>query len=148
MQQLLRVICVSLFFLSVSPSATAEPILESTSVEAMLELMKSEGYAVSIDDDGDILWKIEGYNTYIIVAKNNEMAQFFTVFTESNGDIQTRVNDWNRSKSYSRSYWTTEGHPVLELDLDFAGGITERRVKDFLMTARYSFLAWLNDVVM
>jgi len=148
MKQLLRVICVSFILLSVSPLATAEDILESTSVEAMFELMKSEGYAVSIDEDGDILWKIDGFNTYIIVAKNNEMAQFFTVFTESDDETQTRVNDWNRSKSYSRSYWTTDGHPVLELDLDFAGGITERRVKDFLMTARYSFLAWLNDVVM
>jgi hypothetical protein len=57
------------------------------------------------------------------------------------------VNEWNRTKRYSRSYLDEEGDPFLELDLDLAGGVLKERIVDFLSTCRQSFLIWYDEVL-
>jgi hypothetical protein len=59
-----------------------------------------------------------------------------------------QVNEWNRTKRYSRAYLDSDGDPVIELDLDLAGGVTVARVKDFVQTARVSVAAFRMEVLL
>lgn len=72
--------------------------------------------------------------------------QFYSVLPGVESSLET-VNEWNRTKRYSRSYLDSDQDPVLELDLDLAGGVTEDRIIDFLSTCRLSFSAWLKEVM-
>jgi hypothetical protein len=58
-----------------------------------------------------------------------------------------KVNAWNKTKRFSRSYLDDDDHVCLELDLDLAGGVTPDRVRDFLKTCRSAFQLWCREVV-
>lgn len=129
-----------------SEARADDTIVKTTTTAKMLVVMRGEGYAVSIDDDGDILWKIDGLRTYMLVAEDGEAIQFYTVVTGTNATM-AKVNAWNRGKRYSRSYLDGDGDPCLELDLDLAGGVTNDRILDFLRTCKLSFDAWQDEVL-
>lgn len=127
-------------------SATQE-ILVSLDGDSLLEIMQSEGYTADIDDRGVIIWKIEGYKTQLFIDKETgSNTQFHVSFANCNATLE-RVNAWNRTKRYSRTYLDDEGDPHLELDLDLEGGVTRERVADFLKTCRVSMGAWCREVV-
>jgi len=121
-------------------------VMEHVTVRDIAQTMKQEGYAVTIRDPGFVEWKIEGKKAQIFVADDGQSVQFHSVFTGSRASL-AKVNEWNRTKKYSRSYLDEEGDSHLELDLDYGGGITEARVVDFLITCRLSFVRWVEEVV-
>lgn len=121
-------------------------VLERVALREMFELMKGEGYAVAIRDESTIDWKIDGYKSSIIISDDGRSIEFHVGFEETGATI-AKVNEWNRSKKYSKTYLDDDGDPHLEIDLDYSGGITESRVADFLATCRISFDRWLKEVV-
>jgi len=127
-------------------SAQAQRVVETTSKSKMMDLMKDQGYNVKLDDDGDILWKLDGVSTYMFVADDGESIQFYTKFNTEDVPME-KINAWNRDKRYSRTYIDKKGFPVLELDLDFAGGITEKRIIDFINTCKASLSRWQSEVL-
>ncbi len=124
----------------------SDKIISSVSRNQIMEIMKSEGYAVTINDAGNILWKIDGINAFMFVSNNEESLQFFSGIRDGNSTME-KVNDWNKTMRFSRSYLDDDRDPILELDLDLAGGVTKDRIVDFLKTCRSSFNAWISQVV-
>lgn len=131
---------------TVAAQAGDKDVIESVTRNDVQKLLESEGFSVSVDEDGDLLWKLEGYNTWMFVAKDGESLQFYAPFGDGNATLK-KVNTWNQTRRYSRSYLDDEGDPRLELDLDMAGGVTVARIKDFFLTCRVSFTAWTAEVV-
>ena len=123
-----------------------QAIITSITADQLKTILKEEGYAVSTDQDGDLLWKIEGYRTYLIVSDKGQYVQFQSSFEETEATIE-KVNEWNKTKRYSRSYLDDDQDPILELDLDLEGGITRARINSFLKTCAVSFKGWLKEVV-
>lgn len=121
-------------------------IITTMTKPQLLELMKAEGYAVSIDEDGDLLWKIDGLRTFLFVVGQGDSLQFHTAFSDGNATLE-KVNAWNRDMRYSRNYLDDTGDPHLELDLDLAGGVTKARVLDFIKTCQISLQQWIDSVV-
>lgn len=59
------------------------------------------------------------------------------------------VNAWNYEARFTRAYLDEAGVPVLESDLDLAGGVTRGAVAEFIRTylgALVGFLGFLDDV--
>jgi Putative bacterial sensory transduction regulator len=131
---------------STSQEDISERIYKNITTAQMLAIMDDEGYAVSIDEDGDILWKINGLKTFIIVSGNEEAMLFSSAFSVGNATME-KVNEWNKTKRYSRSYLDDEDDPHLELDLDLAGGVTHARILDYIKTCRVSYVMWCDDVI-
>jgi hypothetical protein len=121
-------------------------IITSMSAETLLKMLQSEGYAVSLTSGNNVSWKIDGKNCLLLVAEDQESIQFYVGIIESAANLH-KVNQWNKMKKYSRSYIDDDGDPVLELDLDLAGGVTAARFWDFITTCRVSLRGWLDDVV-
>jgi hypothetical protein len=57
------------------------------------------------------------------------------------------LNVWNRGYRFSHAYIDGDGDPVLEIDLDLAGGICEERIKDFVRTCNASFNRFQTEIL-
>lgn len=121
-------------------------IVTTTTAEQLAAFMKGEGYSVEVDPDGDLAWKLDGYKSVIFVADDNASLLFYAAFNDGNATLE-KVNNWNKTRKYSRSYIDNDGDPCLELDLDLVGGVTPDRIRDYLRTCRDSFSAWRNEVI-
>ncbi|MFW8566909.1 YbjN domain-containing protein [Orrella sp. 11846] len=72
--------------------------------------------------------------------------QFYAGFTMDKVSSR-KLNEWNANRRYSRTYTDDDGDPVIELDLDLEGGVSQARILDFLKTAQISFGYWRQEVV-
>ena len=124
----------------------SDVVISTITTEELRSIMKAEGYETIFDKDGDVVWKIEGFKSHVFVAKDGKAIQFHSSFSDGNATLK-KVNEWNQSKRFSRTYLDDDGDPHLELDLDMDGGVTVARLLDFLKTCRVSFDAWCRDVV-
>lgn len=120
-------------------------VVEKINAEQLAAILQSEGYAGEVDG-GMVRWKIEGKRTQLLISKTGNAVQFHAAFADGNATLK-RVNEWNKSKRFSRTYLDDEGDPHLELDLDMEGGVTNARIKSFLKTCRVSFMVWQDEVV-
>lgn len=124
----------------------AEQAVDAITVDELIDLMTDEGYAVELHEAGFVQWKIEGYGCQVFVPDNSQSIQFHISFGDGNATLK-KINVWNSTKRFSRTYLDDDGDPHLELDLDLAGGVTEARIKDYLRTCRVSLTTWCKEVV-
>jgi hypothetical protein len=125
-------------------AASAQTYTQISSPE-LQSLMTAKGYTTEVDQDGDLIWTIDGVRSLLIVAKDQESIQF--VYSSNARPSLETINQWNRSKRYSRSFIDKDGDPILKLDLDLAGGVTKARIYDYLLTARTSLVHWSREVL-
>ena len=121
------------------------PVYETFSPDMVMEIMKEEGYSVSLDDDGDICWKVDGYKTWITFYKENRSIQFYTIF-ESDAGLD-KHNEFNKNYRYARSYMPKSGSARVEMDLSFHGGITKKRLLDSFKDWKAIFSLWREKVL-
>lgn len=132
--------------LSTKSAAQRSEIITTMTKTQLHDLMRAEGYAVSIDEDGDLLWKIDGLRAFMFVVGQGDSLQFHIAFSDGEATLE-KVNAWNRDIRYSRNYLDDSGDPHLELDLDLAGGVTQARILDFIKTCQISLQQWIDAVV-
>jgi len=126
--------------------AGGKDLIATIDKKQMTELMNNQGYSVSNGEDGDIVWQLEGYKVLLLVDKSGESLLLRASFGKTATTIND-VNQWNQQMRYSRSFLDGDGDPVLELDLDLAGGISRERIIDYLATCKTSFVAWEGSVI-
>jgi hypothetical protein len=137
------------------PDEQAQPsddqrVVTTLSVDEVRTLLEGGGYRIDkVDEDGDIVFVMDGRKVYWIFfgESNNSVQIRFAWRREGTGATTRRINEWNRTKRYSKAYFDHEDDPILELDLDLAGGVTLARVKDFLYTAQVSVPVFMLEVL-
>ena len=129
-------------------------VISSVSGEQLLHLLREEGYSCSFDDDGDILWKMDGFTTYLFLSRDQNIITFQTGFhcgDEDEVSLLKRINQWHRSIRFARTFFEQreEGADLikLELDIDLTGGVTKERLIDFFITCRDMFSKWRAEVL-
>ena len=127
-------------------AAAVDDVVDTISVEELAELMEGEGYAVEVNNDRFVQWKVDGYRCQVFVADDSQAVQFHVSFADGNATLK-KVNLWNATKRFSRTYLDEDGDPHLEIDLDLAGGVTQDRVLDYLRTCKVSLATWCDEVV-
>lgn len=130
-----------------SISTRRAEVYDQLNARWLLQLMKSEGYPVSIDEDGDVAWKINGYNTYIMFDKDGGAMQFFAGVNTDYEVPLAKINAWNLTRKYSRSYLNEKGRPYLEAEMSFEGGVTRAHILSFLKLCSISFTTWIRETV-
>jgi len=122
-------------------------IYETINALQVRSILQDLGFTgIEIDEDDDIIVQMLGYNVLILIGsyENNSLQMNFAV---SGTDANLRMmNEWNRTKRYSTASIDDDGDPVLESDLDLAGGVTRERVEDYLLTY-YMLLEAFLDVI-
>ncbi|MFH1843773.1 MAG: YbjN domain-containing protein [bacterium] len=115
--------------------------------DQLKEIVASEGYTdITVDEDDDLIFKMEGTNVLLLTSSDKESIQFYVAWAGTDANMRG-VNDWNKTKKYSRAYIDDDGDPVLELDLDLEGGVTRERIVSFITTFRVSLNAFRDEVL-
>lgn len=122
-------------------------VLESITIEQLKAVMEGEGCTVEVQADNVLKWKMEGMRATILLYKDGKSIQFYIGFGDGKATAE-KVNAWNKTKRFSKSYLDDDGDPCLELDLDLAGGVTQARIESFIKTCRISVAAWCMEVVL
>lgn len=139
--------CVSFACTPAIAQDADQQVLGSISGQDLQKILQSEGYLnVVVDADGDLNFKIEGTKVQIFVAENQQSIQFHSAWAGTNATLRS-VNEWNKTKKYSKAYLDDDADPHLELDLDLAGGVTVARIKDFVATCKLSLGLFEREVL-
>lgn len=122
-------------------------VLERITVERMQAMIQHEGFPdVSVDPDGDLIVRMNGYRVLVSVSQNDYSVVLFRFAISDTRATLRDINDWNGTKLFSRAYLDDDGDPVLELDVDLAGGVTVARLRDAVRTFAQVQAEFLRDV--
>ncbi|WP_293177723.1 YbjN domain-containing protein [Oceanithermus sp.] len=157
MRTLTRTLVWTLWFASLG--AFAQGVVTSTDAPQVAAVLAAHGYKFSLDKDeeGAPLIQLEiagGYSAFLFFYDDDpaqpgyESLQLYTAFaTEGRVSLQT-VNDWNYSYRFAKVYLDDDLDPVLESDLDLAGGVDlEGTLAIFLQNYEAAFETFLGEVV-
>ena len=114
------------------------------------EILLASGFAGGqVDEDGGVLIRIASKPVYFTVGDDQASIQAHTAWMtdDQSRPSADKMNDWNRTKRYSKVYFDSDRDPVLQLDLDLAGGITVARIKDFAVTTQVSITRFTAEVL-
>lgn len=142
-----KYLLLALLWFAWTTSAAAENRMYTSLSSAQLQAqMQAGGYSFEVDEDGDLIWTLNGYSAYLIIAEDQQSVLLRMSFHDSIATIDD-VNGWNRAMKYSRSYIDEVGDPVLELDLELRGGVSAEHIQQFLRNCRDSMTYWVRDVI-
>ena len=113
------------------------------------DILQASGFTGGkVDEDGGVLIRIASKPVYFTVD-DQESIQAHTAWTtdDTTRPSADKMNDWNRTKRYSKAYFDSDRDPVLQLDLDLAGGVTVARIKDFAFTTQVSITRFTAEVL-
>ena len=128
-------------------TASAQEIMSSVSAKHMESILSSMG--LDFEKKSDTSWRVDldGKKVLLIMANDNTDAQLYIGF----GDTQVnakQMNEWNSDHRFGRAYADDDGNPVLESDLDFAGGVTDDIIKAWIKlygAQVKSYIKFLSD---
>ncbi len=145
-------------FALMSVACFAQNIYSSVSASTVANLMRQNGYSVSIDDEGDINWKLEGFKTFLIFKdgnqNNNTNFYFrinFDIDEDEIADALILSNEYNKTQKFGKSYvdQRSDGSYLVSynLTLNISKGVTEARMVDFFDDCRVFMKTWKEKVV-
>lgn len=93
--------------------------LEQSFTNEVKKFLLNEGYAPTIDEDGDVKFKYEGDTFYVMVATYDEgyyvrVTGFMTAGEANRRGVLEACNETERSLRYVRCYLTNSGDIVYE----------------------------------
>jgi len=118
--------------------------LDGKRVQAMLGDLGFTGSEIDADDD--VVVRMQGYRVLLLVGSNKGKSLMARFAVSGSKATLASMNEWNRTKQYSRAFLDNDGDPVLESDLDLEGGVSEARIKDFLRTYNESLRLFLAHI--
>lgn len=123
-------------------------VVERITPTQVKDILSQEGYTnVTIDEDDDLIFSIEGTKVLMLTSTNQNNLLIRAAWARTNATLE-RVNEWNRTVMYSRAFIDRDGDPVLELDIKLTGGVSVKRIKDFVKDAKISIAAFRLKVLM
>lgn len=121
MKKIKRIMSVVVLFMAASLAASASSSTSATRSfnNSICSFLKSEGYSASIDEDGDVKFKYQGYTYYIVTNERNDgkftvacRLQFSLGSPENNNKalrLYRAANNVNFTKYWVKSYIFTTG---------------------------------------
>ena len=102
--------------------------------DAMARLLQGKGYRAELlqGENGPYIRSGDSGLTFSIfflnceAKKNCKTIQFFTGFNDAGEVPLARINEWNKTKRFTRAYIDDEKDPVLEMDVDLEYGMAEQ----------------------
>ncbi|QKT03582.1 YbjN domain-containing protein [Ectothiorhodospiraceae bacterium 2226] len=140
--------CMALALLLSSTAHGSERVIGKLTSAQVVSVLKGEGVAdARADDDDDILFSLNGYNVVAFVRENDyTVLRFYSAMADTAVTLQD-VNEWNRTRLFTKAFLDSDGDPALEMDVDVAGGITRARLRDAVRTYLQVHGQFLAEVV-
>ncbi len=122
----LRWLSVAAVALVLVVPASAQPVRERITAEQLVGLLRDKSLESTINEKGNVI--VQNNGSKIVFFISNRTVQAYFGLRGTSATITT-VNEWNKSKRFGRAYIDGDGDPVVELDYDLEGGVTDESVK-------------------
>lgn len=96
-------------------------------IEILLEKLETNFAEVG---NGSYSFSLKGYK--VALFNKGDDIQLFSKFTGRTITLN-RVNEWNRTRRFTRAYLDKDGDACIEADLDFEGGVTVEAILRFIV---------------
>jgi len=129
------------------PAADASPavdanasVLQAAGPDIYVRAVEAAGFSIMQRTERFIQLDMFGLKVQLFPQATS--AQLFAGFSSARAMSPIIINEWNRTKRFSRSYIDREGDPILESDIDLEGGITEKAIVTWIQTFAISLKAF------
>jgi len=133
--------------------AWAQSLIDGSDPQAVLNVARGYGSAdLDTDSGGDprIKGRIEGIsytlNFYGCSSGRNCKSLTFYAGWVSDRVSLREINEWNRTKRFSRAYLDHEDDPIVELDVNLDGGVSRRNLDDTFDWWKVTVTAFKRDL--
>ncbi|HGY10055.1 MAG TPA: YbjN domain-containing protein [Oceanithermus profundus] len=159
MLKLPKTITAALALLAPLAFAQSANVVHATDATQVAKVLTAAGYTFSLDRDeeGFPLFHLEiadGYKALLFFYDDDpgqpgyESLQLYAAFSTDEKVPLRRVNDWNYNYRFGKVYLDDELDPVIESDLDLAGGVQlEGTLQTFLANFEMVFQTFVDEVV-
>lgn len=106
-----------------------EEVFKSVSSQLIETLLAKVDRNYREVENNTYVLKLNGYNL-ILIAGDSDI-QLLASFRGIRVTL-SRINEWNKTKKFTRAYLDKDNNPALESDLDFEGGVTLESIGRFL----------------
>lgn len=122
--------------------AAAQPTMAESATQKIREYLQSEGFQPKLDQDGDVVFKIQGYRYYTHVEQMKDGSLLTYVFTVFSTDqpypkILEACNTSNRQKNVVKYYVTQNDE----------GEVSYRITTETFCNTDNEFIAQIKDAV-
>lgn len=145
---------LALAWLFLLAPALGQGVRTGVTPQEMEALLKAWSYRYErVEEKGEVYFRLQlaGLKAvlYLLDCQKGrcESLQLYAGFTMDDPPSLERVNEWNQKRRFSRAYLDEDGDPVLEADLDLAGGVADEAIRAFLDLFEASlraFAAWIG----
>lgn len=125
--------------------AAPSTVIDKAGPEIYARAVETAGFAITNRTDRFI--QIDMFGLKVQLFPQPTSAQLFAGFSSSRSMSPVVINEWNRTKRFSRSYIDREGDPILESDIDLEGGVTEKAIVTWIQTFAISLRAFNSMLV-
>lgn len=123
-----------------SPSGGNTEIVYTATLDQYAEAITDAGYKILGRSDRFIQFELSGFRVQLFPRESS--AWLLAGFTADGRSLPERVNDWNRTKRFSRAYLDRDGDPIIESDIDLEGGVTKQAMVSWIRTFAVSLSAF------
>jgi len=115
--------------------AAAADVITEMSADDLLSLLREMGFSPQPLEDRENAWTIELKDRRVLVmlASTGQNVALWSYVTGDNVTLE-KVNEWNRTKRFSRAYLDNDGDPNVEWDIDLEGGASRGAVREGIRT--------------
>lgn len=152
----------AVFAMTLQGSLTAQPsdaamntqtvqdgMITRLSAKELGAVLTSNGFTdVDVEDSETVYARTGGILMVFLVYEDGESFQANAVWNLGDDTASLfDLNDWNTEYRFSKAIRLDSGNPCIQLDLDMAGGVTRKRVDDYLRIVKFQVELFRKEVI-
>lgn len=144
--QIILVAALLIFSPATATMAQSEELYTNPTILEIEDIMKQKGYDVKYLDEENLVAWVLGNGKFTTVSITEPNILNFRTFGKNVNISLDKINEWNSGHSFGKAYIDAKKNAVLELYMDYTGGVTKERMLDFFETCEQSQNEWLAVV--
>jgi hypothetical protein len=117
-------------------SAASGDVITQMSGDDVQRLLRDMGFSPQPLEGRDNAWAIEvsGRRALVMLSQSRQNIGLWSYVRGEGRVTMDKVNEWNKTKRFSRAYLDSDGDPNVEWDIDLEGGVSMGAVREGIRT--------------
>lgn len=117
-------------------SAGSGDVITQISGDDIQRLLRDMGFSPQPLEGRENAWAIEvsGRRALVMLSQSRQNIGLWSYVRGEGRVTMDKVNEWNKTKRFSRAYLDSDGDPNVEWDIDLEGGVSVGAVREGIRT--------------
>lgn len=136
------ILTVSIAFANGESIAEDTTIYKGISKSQLLTFLKNEGINADMVTEEIMSLKLSGKKMFLKISSSGTAISFLYM-PDNNKATLEKVNAFNQNNDVGRAFLFEDGTPMLQLDLNFEGGVSAANIKHYI--SKFTYIIRLFD---